>query len=89
MCAHTPRFTSSGPFRLSSRAPHRTGAMAHDLADILACQAESGARGQRMEAAQTTGVAECGEGDRTTSATDAWKADGSSPNPCGFCVRLR
>jgi hypothetical protein len=37
--------------------------MAHDLADILAYQVGSGARGQRMEAAQTTGVAECGNYD--------------------------
>jgi hypothetical protein len=50
-------------FRPSSRAPHRTGAMAHGLADILAYQAGSLARRRRMEAAQTTGVAECGKYD--------------------------
>jgi hypothetical protein len=46
-----------------SRAPHRTGAMAHGLADILAYQAGSGARRRRTETAQTTGVAECGKCD--------------------------
>src|SRR6266536_3052003 len=45
-----------------SPAPHRTGALAHGLADILAYQAGSRAAGRRTET-QTTGVAECGEGD--------------------------
>ena len=36
-----------------SRAPHRTGALAHGLADILADQAGSRARGRRTETAQT------------------------------------
>jgi hypothetical protein len=40
--------------------------MAHGRADILAHQARSGAAGQRTQAAQTTGVAECGKYDRQT-----------------------
>jgi hypothetical protein len=41
------------PIRPSSRAPHRTGAVAHGLADILAYQADRGHRGRRTETAQT------------------------------------
>jgi hypothetical protein len=48
-------------------APRRTGAMAHGLAEILAYQAESGARGRRTERAPTTGVADCGKYDAPSS----------------------
>jgi hypothetical protein len=47
-----------------SRAPHRTGALARGLADILAYQAGSRAAGRRTETAQALGVADCGKYDR-------------------------
>src|SRR2546427_7445728 len=48
-----------------SRPPHRTGgALVHGLADLwLTKLSGSRAGGRSMEAAQTTGVAECGKGD--------------------------
>jgi hypothetical protein len=41
----------AGQLRAHSRAPHRTGALAHVTVYILACQAGSGAQGRRMKAA--------------------------------------
>jgi hypothetical protein len=52
----------AGPSAVT-RAPHRTGALAHGLADILAYHAGSGARGRRTETAQTAGVVVCGKYD--------------------------
>jgi hypothetical protein len=58
-----------------SRASHRTGAMAHGLADILAYQAGSRARGRRTETAQTRVSQNAG------SATCARYPGGNSPFP--------
>jgi hypothetical protein len=70
------------------RAPHRTGALAHGLADISGLRSRIGGRGGRTETAQTAGVAECGNYDtytRTPSgfhdgAVDAERARGALAN---------
>jgi hypothetical protein len=64
-----------------TRAPHRTGAMAHGLADILTYQAGSRARGRRTETAQTTGVAECGKGDTRSGDALSWCCGDRRPTP--------
>jgi hypothetical protein len=53
-----------------SRAPHRTGALAHGLADIWLTKPDRGHWGRRTETAQTTGVAECGKYDARSLACE-------------------